>query len=340
VLKKGTAVSNRMGRTYSLTLALTLGLAGCVVHVHEKAEAGSSTQSSGGETASTTKPATQPATRPVGSDKPGTATPSPTHGRTPVVVRPADKPAVDKPADKPATGPSGKPLDTSPVAGDKLTGGLKPGVLRPGDKPADKPVDKPADKPAVGQGDKPINTLPVTGDKLTGGVKPGVVKPGDKPTDKPADKPADKPDAKDPQGPPDKPGLAVDKPVTFTDRDRTKLGQTQRVDTATDKDKGKPNQQGLAGTMTGASGVAGGRVAMDAAPCQLYSRNVEAGGKLRLKVLEARDDAQVLLDDKPLVVTKRDPKAWVVAIAEDAKSGRVTLKDGDKSVACGRIEVR
>jgi hypothetical protein len=228
-----------------------------------------------------------------------------------------------------------------------VTGSDKPNT----DKPA---TDKPATgKPATGKpsNDKPVVGLPTAHDKLDDyaqGNKPGTKPVTDTPTDKPAtgkpatDKPATgkAPDPKQPVDPGlyDKTGRLADRPVSPSRSERDRLAETPRTEVAMDKDKSKP---------TSGSSVAGRlaqtnieRKASDAALCQLYTRKVEAGGKLRLKVPQGTDTTQVLLEDEPLTITRRDARTWVVAIAPDAKSGRVTLKDGDDSVACGRIEVQ
>jgi hypothetical protein len=289
----------------------------------------------------------------------------------PVADKPVGKPVVvdssnpmkpgagkddDKPtkpvADKPAS-PGGKPVivdSSNPMK----PGAGKDTVVKPGNNDA-KPV---ADKPAM-PGGKPV---------IADTVKP--VKDDDKEPVAGTDKP------KDPQrtegDPADKSAAISDRPLSYSGEGEKK----PRVVVDATKDSSKVRRPSDTGNLDGRINAAAESVRKqprgategkdkpavvaanesikgDAAKaqaiaaigdadgaCKLFSATADAGAKVRLRVTGLADEAQVLLDDEALKVLKRDEKAWVVQLDNDAKSGRVTVKLGDKSVSCGKLKIK
>ena len=362
-------MSHIKGRTLSLTLGCLLVLSGCVIHVHEKGEAEASTSSgsSGGEgTASTNPPASGSGQKPVADKDDEPAKPVADDGKP---AKPAEKPVADsakpaKPADKPA-----KPWDKPVVTPDKPAD--KP-VADKDDKPA-KPVadndDKP-NKPVAGKDDKPgageAKPVVVVPRPVFGEQKPVIVGQED-----PKDPQRTEKD------PVDKTSAMKDRPLKFdgkadskkpspvrgglnsASKDAIRAGANANakpgaVNAASDPVKGAaaggakgagddksdvtPAQDSLKGNVD--KGALAGVAADGQHSCKLFSPQPGVDGKVRLRVQGVDAAASVELDGKPVKVIKRDATAWVVQLDNDAKSGRLSLKHGELTVACGKLLVK
>ncbi len=366
-------MSHTQGRTLSLTLGCLLALSGCVIHVHEKGEAEASTSSSsGGEgTSSTTTPPAAGQGHTAHHDthehdsKPGSSTHE--HDSKPGTVthehNPGDRPVVHvtpKPT-KPVVD-NGKP-DQKPVAGNDQ-------------KPADKPATGKDDKPATGKDDKPAtgNTAQPGKDEKPSIVHDKPVLGGNKPVII-----VEKPVHHDPQrtepSPTDKTTSMHDRPVSYDGKSDEKKPEhlplhdaskdavrphgnkpATGVSSATDPHKVAPHgattPEKNAGEKPAVSaanepvkghldkGALAGLGAEAGRSCKLFSAEAAAGDKIRLRVTGVDSGAEVELEGKPLKVVKRDDKAWVVQLEKDAKTGRLTVKHGDLTVACGKLQVK
>jgi hypothetical protein len=249
-----------------------------------------------------------------------------------------------------------KPEDKPVASNDKPA---TPDAPKPG-TPA-----KPDDKSSAGNG-KPaiVQPRPVLGDH-----KPVVVVPTPHDPQRTEKDPVDKtsamhdhPVSYDGKDDAKKPSLAG---ISKNDAAKNAMRQgalhptsSRQVNVATDPVKGaarggdakgadanhanKPNvtaaQEPLKGHLN--KGAIAGLVAAAGHSCKLFSAQAAPGDKVRLRVQGVDDSAAVMLEGKPLKVLKREPNAWVVQLDKDAKSGRLSVKHGESSVACGKLEVK